>query len=50
MRMADLAGMPVRFDVVSLVMGNKTKVEYLRDAFQGDAFQGPVRASRSRLA
>lgn len=55
MRMADLAGMPVRFDVVSLVMGNTTKVEYLRDAFQGDAFQGdafqgPVRASRSGLA
>jgi hypothetical protein len=31
--MADLSGMPVRFDVVSLVMGDKTKVEYLRDAF-----------------
>ncbi len=33
LRMADLAGMPVRFDVVSLVMGDTTKVEYLRDAF-----------------
>ncbi|MCA2969382.1 MAG: YraN family protein [Acidobacteriaceae bacterium] len=33
LRMADLSGMPVRFDVVSLVMGDKTKVEYLRDAF-----------------
>jgi putative endonuclease len=33
MRMATLEGMAVRFDVVSLVMGEKTKVEYLRDAF-----------------
>lgn len=33
LRMADLSGMPVRFDVVSLVVGDKTKVEYLRDAF-----------------
>jgi putative endonuclease len=33
LRMADLSGMPLRFDVVSLVMGDETKVEYLRDAF-----------------
>lgn len=33
LRMAELSGMPVRFDVVSLVVDDKTKVEYLRDAF-----------------
>lgn len=33
LRMATLEGMAVRFDVISLVMGEKTKVEYLRDAF-----------------
>jgi putative endonuclease len=32
-RMATLEGMAIRFDVVSLVMGETTKVEYLRDAF-----------------
>ena len=33
MRMASVEGMSVRFDVISLVLGEQTKVEYFRDAF-----------------
>jgi putative endonuclease len=32
-RFAALEGMPVRFDVISLVLAEHTKVEYFRDAF-----------------
>jgi putative endonuclease len=42
MRMAALEGMAVRFDVVSLVMGPTTKVEYFRDAFYPVRQQLPI--------
>jgi putative endonuclease len=32
-RLASMEGMSVRFDVISLVLGEQTKVEYFRDAF-----------------
>ena len=33
MRIASVEGMSVRFDVISLVMGERVKLEYFRDAF-----------------